>query len=136
MEFSIKKLAPETAKAGCIVVGVHQAGELTQAARAVDQASKGAVRAALRDLSGKTGSTLLLRGLPGIAAERVLLVGLGARKEFGEAAYRDAVRAAAGALRELGAKDAALFLVDLKVKSRSLSWNLRQAVLGIREAFY
>src|SRR3989449_8590808 len=54
--------------------------ELTQAARAVDQASKGAVRAALRDLSGKTGSTLLLRGLPGIAAERVLLVGLGDRK--------------------------------------------------------
>src|SRR2546429_7330370 len=70
MEFSIKKLAPETAKAGCIVVGVHQAGELTQAARAVDQASKGAVRAALRDLSGKTGSTLLLRGLPGIAEAR------------------------------------------------------------------
>jgi leucyl aminopeptidase len=59
MEFSIKKLAPETAKAGCIVVGVHQGGELTQAARAVDQASRGAVRAALRDLSGKTGSTLL-----------------------------------------------------------------------------
>src|SRR2546425_3784733 len=88
MEFSIKKLAPETAKAGCIVVGVHQAGELTQAARAVDQASKGAVRAALRDLSGKTGSTLLLRGLPGIAAERVLLVGLGEHEEFAEADQR------------------------------------------------
>src|SRR5205814_10465651 len=84
----------------------------------------------------KTGSTLLLRALPHVAAERVLLVGLGAKKEFGEAAYRDAVRTAANALRELGAKDAALFLVDLKVKNRSLSWNLRQAVLGIREAVY
>src|SRR5439155_1678760 len=38
MEFSIKKLAPETAKAGCIVVGVHQAGELTQAALATREA--------------------------------------------------------------------------------------------------
>ena len=136
MEFSIKKLAPETAKAGCIVVGVHQGGELTQAARAVDQAAKGAVRAALRDLSGKIGSTLLLRGLPGVAAERVLLVGLGERKEFAEAAFRDAVRAGAAALKDLGAKDAVLFLADLKVGSRPGAWNVRHAVLATREAFY
>jgi len=140
MEFSIKTLSPETAKLGCVVLGIFGANaaekELTAPARRVDQHTRGALRAALADLSGKAGSTLLLRGLPHIAAERVLLVGLGARKEFGEAAYRDAVRAAAGALRELGAKDAALFLVDLKVRNRPLSWNLRQAVLGIREAFY
>ncbi|HZE59476.1 MAG TPA: leucyl aminopeptidase [Burkholderiales bacterium] len=140
MEFSIKTLSPETAKTGCVVLGIFGANaaekELTAPARRVDQHARGALRAALADLSGKAGSTLLLRGLPHVAAERVLLVGLGARKEFGEAAYRDAVRAAANALRELGAKDAALFLVDLKVKNRPLSWNLRQAVLGIREAFY
>jgi leucyl aminopeptidase len=136
MEFSIKTLSPETAKMGCVVLGVYSERELTAPARRVDQRSRGALRAALADLSGKVGATLLLRALPNVAAERVLLVGLGARKEFGEAAYRDAVRAAANALRELGAKDAALFLVDLKVNDRSLSWNLRQAVLGTREAFY
>src|SRR6185503_7784723 len=136
MEFSIRTLSPETAKLGCIVLGVHSEKELTAPARRVDQRSKGALRAALPDLSGKVGSTLLLRSLPGIAAERVLLVGLGPRKEFGEAAYRDAVRAAAGALRELAAKDAALFLVDLKVGARPLTWNLRQAVLGVREVLY
>jgi len=136
MEFSIKTLSPEAAKTGCVVLGVYSEKDLSAPAQRVDQKSNGALRAALPDLSGKTGSTLLLRGLPHVAAERVLLVGLGAKKEFGEAAYRDAVRAAANALRELGAKDAALFLADLKVKSRSLSWNLRQAVLGIREAFY
>ena len=136
MEFSIKTLSPETAKTGCVVLGVYAEKELTAPARRVDQRSRGALRRALADLSGKTGSTLLLRALPNVAAERVLLVGLGARKEFGEAAYRDAVRAAASALRELGAKDAALFLVDLKVNDRALSWNLRQAVLGTREAFY
>jgi len=140
MEFSIKTLSPETAKTGCVVLGVYggneSSKELTPPARRVDQRSRGALRRALADLSGKAGSTLLLRALPNVAAERVLLVGLGARKEFGEAAYRDAVRAAASALRELGAKDAALFLVDLKVNDRTLSWNLRQAVLGTREAFY
>ena len=92
MEFSIKTLSPETAKTGCVVLGIYQGGELTTPARRVDQASKGALKEALRDLSGKTGATLLMRRVPGVAAERILLVGLGVRKEFAEPAYRDAVR--------------------------------------------
>jgi leucyl aminopeptidase len=135
VEFSIKPLSPETAKTGCVVVGVHQGGELTPAARRLDQSSKGALKRALSDISGRTGSTLLLRALPGVAAERVLLVGLG-DKTLTEAAYRDAVRAAANALKELGAKDAALFLIDTKVGSRHLTWNVRHAVLGVRDALY
>jgi leucyl aminopeptidase len=136
MEFSIKALSPETAKTGCVVLGVHAGKELTPAARRVDQRAKGALRAALDDLPSRTGATLLLRGLPGVAAERVLLVSLGERKEYGEPAYRDALRAAGGALRELGAREAALFLVDGKVGERPIAWNLRHAVLGLREAFY
>ena len=136
MEFSIRALSPETAKAGCVVLGVYAEKELTAAARRVDQRSQGALSAALADLSGKAGSTLLLRALPNVAAERVLLVGLGAKNEFAESAYRDALRGAGNALRELGAKDAALFLVDTKVNDRPLSWNVRQAVLAAREAFY
>ncbi|HUG78855.1 MAG TPA: leucyl aminopeptidase [Burkholderiales bacterium] len=136
MEFSIKALAPESAKAGCVVVGAHAESELTPAARRIDEATRGALRKALGDLAAKAGSTLVLRGLAGIAAERVLLVRLGSRKELAEAAFRDAVRGAAGALKELGARDAAFFLVDVKVGSRAIAWNLRQAVLGLREAFY
>jgi leucyl aminopeptidase len=136
MEFSIKTLSPEAAETGCIALGVYADKELTAPAERVDQRSKGALRAALADLSGKVGSTLLLRALPNVAAERVLLVSLGARNEFGEAQYRDAVRAAANVLRDLAAKDAALFLVDVKANGRPLSWNVRQAVLNAREAFY
>ena len=97
MEFSIKTLSPEAAKAGCVVLGIHANQDLTPAAKRADQASKGALRKALADLAGKAGSTLVLRSVPGIAAERVLLVGLGERAEFGETAYRDALRGAAGA---------------------------------------
>jgi leucyl aminopeptidase len=136
MEFSIRTLSPEAAKAGCIVVGIYAEKELTPPARRIDQKSRGALRQALADLSGKLGATLVLRGLAGVAAERVLLVGLGARKEFAEAAYRDAVRAAANVLRELGTQDAAFFLVDLKVADHPISWNVRHAILGLREAFY
>src|SRR5262249_47583873 len=140
MEFSRTALSPETAKTGCVVVGVFTGSasdkDLTPPAKRIDQASRGALRKALPDLQEKTGSTLLLRDLPGVAAERVLLVSLGARKDFGAAQFRDAVRGAAGELRELGAKDAALFLADAKVTSQPLHWNVRHAVLIVREAFY
>jgi leucyl aminopeptidase len=136
MEFSIKALSPESARVGCVVLGIHAGQELTPAAKRIDQASKGALKKALADLASRTGSTLLLRGLPGVAAQRVLLVGLGEFKDYGEAAYRDAVRAASNALKELGAADAAFFLVDTKVGTRPVSWNVTHAVLGVREAFY
>jgi leucyl aminopeptidase len=136
MEFSIKPQSPETAKTGCIVAGAYASNELTPAAQRLDKAAGGALRKALGDLPGKAGSTLLLRTLPGVAAERVLLVSLGPRGELGERAYRDAVRGAAAALRELGAREAVLHLVDARVGARPLAWNLRHAVLGLREAFY
>src|ERR671937_531145 len=110
MEFSIKTLSPETAETGCVVLGVYAEKELTPPAQRVDQRSKGALSAALDDLPAKVGSTLLLRALPNVAAQRVL--------------------------RELAAKEAALFLVDVKLDARPLSWNVRQAVLNTREAFY
>jgi leucyl aminopeptidase len=136
VEFSIKALSPESAKSGCVVLGVHADRELAPAAKRVDSASRGALKKALGDLPRKAGATLLLRELSGVSAERVLLVSMGERSEFSENAYRDAVRGAAAALKELEAKDAALFLVDTKVNSRPVSWNLRHAVLGVRDALY
>ena len=138
MQFSIKTLSPEHKKTGCMVLGVWQGTALTRAARIADKAARGYLSKVLGrgDLAGRSGSTLILHGVPGLAAERVLLVGLGEEKEFGEAAFREAIRASASALRELGAGDATLAIVDLKVARRALPWNVRHAVAGVRDAFY
>jgi leucyl aminopeptidase len=143
VEFSIRALAPQSAKAGCLVLGVFKSAgaavpALSRAARAADRAARGRLREVLAhgDLSAKPGSTLLLHRVPGLAAERVLLLGLGEQKELGETAFRDALRGVAGALKELGARDATLYLTELKVARRAAAWNLRQAVLGLREALY
>ena len=138
MEFSIKSVSPVLARTGCLVLGVHTGGELTRATRLADRAARGALHEALAqgDLSGKAGSTLLLRRVPGLAAERVLLVGLGERKDFAEPAYRDAMRGAANALKEIGAKDATLYLAEEKVAHRSAAWGVRHAVLAVSDAFY
>ena len=115
MEFSIKALSPEKKKTGCLVLGVWQGTALTRAAQVADKASGGHIAGVLKkgDLSGRTGSSLLLQSVPHLGAERVLLVGLGEQKEFGEGAFRDAIRTAAGALRNLGARDATLAFADV-----------------------
>jgi len=143
VEFSIRAAAPDKAKTGCLVLGIYKsasasAPQLTRAVQAADRAAGGRLREVLAhgDLSAKAGATLLLHKVSGLAAERVLLVGLGEQKDFGETAFRDAVRGAAGSLQGLGAKDALLYLADLKVAGRNAAWNVRHAVLGMREAFY
>ena len=138
MEFSIKAVSPEKKKTGCLVLGVWQDAALTRAAQIADKASGGHLSKVLRhgDLSGRAGATLLLHSVPGIAAERVLLVGLGDPREFNAPAFREAIRTAATALRGLGAKDATLAFADVKVAGRTLPWNVRHAVTGLRDAFY
>jgi leucyl aminopeptidase len=138
VQFSIRAQSPEKAKTGCLVLAVQGRENLARAAQAADKAAKGALRRALAggDLPEKAGSTLLLRGVAGLAADRVLLLRLGERGKYDVTAFRDAVRGAATALKGLGAKDAVLPIADLAVSGRGLPWAVRNAVLGLRDAFY
>ncbi|MCB1939429.1 MAG: leucyl aminopeptidase, partial [Rhodocyclaceae bacterium] len=108
MEFTIKSGTPENLKRGCIVVGAFSDGSLSAAAQALDAAAGGALATLLSrgDLDDKAGSTLMLSLLPGVAAERVLVVSLGAPDALDDKAYRDALSAAGKALASLPAKDA------------------------------
>jgi leucyl aminopeptidase len=125
LEFSIKAGSPDKQKTGCVVAGVFESRRLSEAAKAIDRATKGRIAAILRqdDLEGKLGSTLLLHDLPGIAATRVLLVGLGREEDFGPKQYREAVRAAVRALSESGASDVLLYLAELPVKGSDAAWK-------------
>jgi len=132
------KVSPAAAtKADCLAVGVYADGTLTPAARAVDAASRGAVRAALKsgDASGKRGATLLLRSLAQVSAPRVLLVGLGAAAEFTDKAFAEAVRAA---VRNAGnsVRDLALAALDWKVKGHDSAWQARMVAMVARDAVF
>jgi leucyl aminopeptidase len=136
VEFSIKSGSPEKHKCDCLVVGVFESRQLSVPAKRVDKASGGHLGRILDrgDLQGKSGTTLLLHGTPGIGAARVLLVGLGKESEFGEKAYREALAAATRALRETGCQEALYTLSELAVGKRPAAWRVRQAVLTARDA--
>lgn len=138
MQFSTKAADPAVVKSGCIVAGVFQGRELTAAGKAIERASKGHLSRILAhgDLAGRLGSTLLLHAVPGIAAERVLLVGLGKAADFGPKEYREAVRGAVRALADGGASEATLFLAEVKVKGRDREWALVHGAAVAADATY
>jgi leucyl aminopeptidase len=65
----------------CIAVGVHDDGELTPEAKILDLRCREKLSRLMKrgDFGGKAGETWLLTDLEGLRAERVLLVGLGAK---------------------------------------------------------
>ena len=138
LEFTLNRDNPATASTGCIVVGVFADKSLSPAAQALDQAAGGrlAQLAASGDLPGKACATTLLHGVEGVAAKRVLAVGLGDRDKFGPAAYQKAVAAAVRALRTGPVEEALLALADVEVKGRDQAWNVRQAVISADHAAY
>ena len=138
MEFSTKSGSPAKAKTGCVVVGVHEGRKLAPAAAALDRASGGYLTEVIRrgDHQGRKGTTLLLQDVRKVAADRVLLVGLGKAGEFGEGAYRAAVAAAIRALKATGTTEALLCLAELEVKGRDIDWKAEQAARVAAEALY
>jgi leucyl aminopeptidase len=138
LEFSTKTVAPDRAPGACVVVGVFEPRKLSAPADALDRAARGALREVLRrgDMDGKCGAVRVLYRVPHVAAERVLLVGLGKESEFGAKAYRDCVRAAVAALAETGAGDAHLYVAELHAKDCDVAWKARHATMVAAEALY
>jgi leucyl aminopeptidase len=136
MEFSTTTSHAEAVKADAVAVGVFADGELTASARALDKAARGAVKAALKsgDMTGKRGTQLALRGLPGVSADRVLLVGLGSRDDFSDRAFAEAVRSVVKAFP--GAAEIAVAATEWSVKGRDSEWAARQFAIAAREAVF
>ena len=138
MEFSIKLGSPEKQRSGCVVVGVFEGGNLSDAAQILDKAANKSLSGIIArgDMSGKVATTLLLHNVPNILSERVLLVGLGKRDEFTVRQYLDSIRAVMRALFATGAKDAVLYLAELPLAGRDSAWYISQAVFAAFDTTY
>src|SRR5690625_3964145 len=137
MEFSTSSVAPEKIKTTTLAVGVHADGQLTAAAEALDEASGGAIgRVTKTEFKGEHGKVLMLRELSGVAARRVLLVGLGKPEELTARRYVAALGAAARALPSGEATDAASALLDIEVPGVDLKQRARQLAMAALQANY
>jgi leucyl aminopeptidase len=139
MDFSIKTFDGKNAiaqfKSGCIAVGIFEDGKLSEPAAALDtdRVISNAVKSG--DISGKAGTTLLLRQA-GAAAQRILLVGLGRQGALASKDFNSAAQAIARAFSTLGASDALIALPLDAIKDRDTAWCLRSLVGALRDNIY
>lgn len=138
LQFTLNREAAAAAAFDCVVVGAYADKALTPAGQAIDEASGGRLRALLErgDLSGRTGRSLLLHDLPGVASPRVLVIGLGESAKFGVPQYLKAVADAVRALKTGPVSSALFTLSEVAVAGRDAAWNIRQAVIAADHAAY
>jgi leucyl aminopeptidase len=139
VKFTIKIAAPEKLETGLLALCVFVDAPFPPASQAVNEACGGKLSefASSGELDGKAGSTLLLHGLPGVAAERVLLVSLGKSASFGDKAWRDALTAVGKAFADTLAKEGAAVLEEAALPpGRDFTWALRQAGRIVADGLY
>lgn len=104
----------------------------------IDALSGGYVSKVLQhgDLEGKLESTLMLHQVPGVQADRILLVGLGKKTEFKEKQYCKAVRASVKALSTISADEVLIMLAELSVGEMTTRKKVSHLVETALDATY
>jgi len=139
VKFTIKTTAPEKLEAGLLALFVFAETSLSPMGQTINEAACGRLSELISsgELDEKAGSTLLLHGLAGVAAERVLLVSLGKPASFGDKAWRDALSATGKALSATPARDGAIVFEEAALPpGRDLAWALRQATRIVADHAY
>ncbi|QLF92351.1 leucyl aminopeptidase [Pseudomonas sp. ABC1] len=138
MEFVVKSAKATTLKTDILVLPVAEGGVLGNTAQEIDSLANGALKAALArgDLTGKAGQTLLLQGLAGLKADRVLLLGTGQDSERNIRQWRKIASALVGALKNLNGADAVLAFQDVQVSGLDAYASARQVVEILADGQY
>ena len=74
-------------------------------------------------LRGRPGEALNVPTFGRLPSASLLLVGLGKEKDFREKQYRNAIAAAVRTLNETGGFDGTIFLTELPVRKRDVTWR-------------
>lgn len=138
MEFIIKSGNPEKQRTACLIIGVCEPRKLTGAAKAVDEASNRYLSNVLRrgDMEGKIGQSLILHNVPGLLADRVLLIGCGRERELDDQKFRRIAETSIKQLNQTGATEAVSYLPELNLKGRDVHWKIRQTVEIVNHVLY
>ena len=138
MEFSTQTTASlHQVKTAALAVGVYADGTLTPAAEQLDHAAGGALRAVVKaEFRGKPGTTLVLRHLPGITAQRIVLAGLGKIESYCAQTHAIAEQAFAAACVAAQVSEGISTLASNPIEDVSLRNRARNAAVAAGKSAY
>jgi leucyl aminopeptidase len=139
MKFSTTQENAVEISASCIVVSIDDKGKLSSAADHINTAAEQYLTDIFDsgDFDGKTGETLMLIKVPGITAQRLILVGSGKTADgITPKNFIKVAESAATAIKKSGALQAALYLKDIVVINKSDAWKAEQAAIACENVLY
>lgn len=138
MEFKIKTGDLAELQTPCLILGIFEKRKLSGPAEAVDKASGGRLSEILKrgDLDGESGRTLLLYDIPGLAAERLLLVGCGKRRDFTRSILRQSMAAVVDLIQRIQAGSALCTLTELAPEGLGTYLAVRDLATAAAERVY
>src|SRR5699024_10262672 len=124
-------------KTPAIAVGVFSEGKLSDAADILNRASNGAIAEVLEaEFEAKPKTSLTLRNLPGVIAERVILIGLGKQESYCAKNLADAEATVVKACNHANLKEALSTLASIDCPETTLSVRVRHFVSAAHAANY
>ncbi|HNL32092.1 MAG TPA: M17 family peptidase N-terminal domain-containing protein, partial [Pseudomonadales bacterium] len=138
MEYKITKAAPEQQAAGMLVLGLLPKLQPSAAIKRLPPQTQEWIGAILKqgDLPDKAGKSLLLHQVPGLKAERLLLLAQGEKAQISARDFLSIIRSVIGQAKATTAKSLLWSLDGLEVAGHDQAWMVRQIILGAETARY
>src|SRR5690554_5273589 len=138
MEFSTQtNAAPGQIKTAALAVGIFDEGQLTLPAQLLDQACNGAIsRVVKSEFPGKANTQTLLRNLEGIAAERVILIGLGKQDSYNIKTHANAEQAFAKYCIQTQITEAVSALATVEYQDSEIRQRAQTAAMAASQVTY
>ncbi len=130
MQFGTKSGNPSKTRCQSVMVGVYQNHKLSPTATLLDKASRGFLRKVVKrgDITGKVGQAISLHDVPGINAQRVILVGFGNEESSEPSKYIQMLTGAINTLKQLPVKNCLCCLTESAAGDKDLGWKTRRLV--------
>ncbi len=118
MSYSVKKLPLHELSSACLVLPIFEGKKQTAQVDHIDTASKKAVSRFLKsgDFKATVGDTVILYDVPGIKAERVMLLGCGKSKDWSIKTFIKSITSAYKTANQYHIKSIALAIDDIVTK--------------------
>jgi leucyl aminopeptidase len=138
MHYLTKIAAPENIVTQCLVLGIFAGKQADSGISDLPSPAKKHLQAALKkgDLGEDAAKTLMLYAVPGLKAERVLLLNLGDRKSFDSKKLSAMAGTAVSLLNKNAARDCTLVVPEELLESGQLYATGRDLVIAAEEQLY
>jgi len=138
MQYNIKTGDIATIKTGCLIIGIFSTRTQTEASSQVDLASKNGLSKVLKkgDFKANIGESTVLYDLPGVNANRVVLLGLGKKKEFNANLLAKTFKNALSTIKNRSLNSLVLALPDSKDCDIDVYEMVRDSIIAGEDELY